>query len=197
MSSIYLMTVITPRDSIQDFYDLYAEHNLSVSFVALGRGTASESAAEIFGLKNNENAVAFTLVTGETWESMKKDFYLKLRLDTPGSGIAIISPISSVGGEGQFAYLMSGQKFERGEESVLKNTERELLIAICNQGYNKIVMDAARTAGAKGGTVIHAIGTGIKKSEEFLGVSLATEKELVLIIVNEDQKRPMAFRDLQ
>ena len=52
-------------------------------------------------------------------------------------------------------------------------------------------MDAAREAGALGGTVIHATGTGVKKSEQFFGVSLATEKEMIYIIVNADQKKPV------
>ena len=43
-------------------------------------------------------------------------------------------------------------------------------------------MDAARAAGAAGGTVIHAKGTGMEGAERFLGVSLGKEKELILIV---------------
>ena len=44
-------------------------------------------------------------------------------------------------------------------------------------------MTAAREAGAAGGTVIHAKGTGMQGAEQFLGVSLASEKEMILIVV--------------
>ena len=49
-------------------------------------------------------------------------------------------------------------------------------------------MDAARKAGAEGGTVLHAKGVGMKRAEKFLGVSLVSEKELVLIVTKTEQK---------
>ena len=49
-------------------------------------------------------------------------------------------------------------------------------------------MDAARAAGAGGGTVLHAKGTGSKRGEKFFGVSLADEKDMVYIIAYADEK---------
>ena len=46
-----------------------------------------------------------------------------------------------------------------------------------------MVMDAAREAGANGGTVINARGTGMEKAEKFLGISLASEKDMTFIVV--------------
>ncbi|MBQ1190124.1 MAG: P-II family nitrogen regulator, partial [Lachnospiraceae bacterium] len=54
-----------------------------------------------------------------------------------------------------------------------------------------MVMDAARSAGAYGGTVIHAKGTGMELAEKFMGVSLASEKELVLIVTQTELKNPI------
>ena len=185
------MTTVTGRDNLVKFHNLYHEHNLDVNFIALGRGTASKDVAELLGLTKYEKAVCFTIVSSDTWKILKADLYKRLGLDHPDAGIVTVSPVSSIGGEGQLAYFTDGQIYERKEESVLKETSREILIVISNQGYNRTVMDAARSAGARGGTVLHATGTGVKKSEEFLGVTLATEKEMTLIIVNKDQKRPV------
>ena len=49
-------------------------------------------------------------------------------------------------------------------------------------------MDAARAEGAGGGTVIHAKGTGLERAEKFLGVSIADEKELILIVTKTEMK---------
>ena len=49
-------------------------------------------------------------------------------------------------------------------------------------------MDVARSVGAGGGTVIHAKGTGMETAEKFLGVSLAAEKEIILIVTRKKQK---------
>ena len=51
-----------------------------------------------------------------------------------------------------------------------------------------MVMDAARGAGAYGGTVIHAKGTGMEQAEKFMGVSLAAEKEMIFIVAKKEQK---------
>lgn len=63
-----------------------------------------------------------------------------------------------------------------------------LLVAITNQGYTEMVMDAARKVHAAGGTIIHAKGTGTDKAEKFLGVSLVAEKEMVLIVARQEKK---------
>ena len=49
-------------------------------------------------------------------------------------------------------------------------------------------MDAARSAGAYGGTVIHAKGTGMEQAEKFMGVTLASEKEIIFIVAKKEQK---------
>ena len=57
-----------------------------------------------------------------------------------------------------------------------------------DQGYTEYIMEAARSANAAGGTVIHAKGTGMQKAEQFLGFSLATEKEMILKVVKNSDK---------
>lgn len=70
----------------------------------------------------------------------------------------------------------------------MKETTHELLVVIANQGYTEMIMDAAREAKATGGTVIHAKGTGMKKAEQFLGVSLAVEKEIIFMVARHENK---------
>lgn len=70
----------------------------------------------------------------------------------------------------------------------MKETKYELLVVIANQGYTDLIMDAAREANATGGTVIHAKGTGMQKAEQFLGVSLAAEKEMIFMVTPKEDK---------
>ena len=51
-----------------------------------------------------------------------------------------------------------------------------------------LIMEAARSAGAHGGTVIHAKGTGMQAADKFMGVSLAIEKEMVFIVAKTEEK---------
>ena len=70
----------------------------------------------------------------------------------------------------------------------MKDTDYELLVEIANQGYIDTVMDAARSAKAGGGTVIHAKGTGMELAKKYLGVSLVEEKEVILIVTKSREK---------
>lgn len=60
-----------------------------------------------------------------------------------------------------------------------------LIIALVNTGFTELVMDAARSEGAQGGTVVHARGTGNKEMEKRFGIVITPDKEMVLILVNE------------
>ena len=62
--------------------------------------------------------------------------------------------------------------------------KHEVILCIVNNGFSDAVMDAAREAGARGGTVIHARGTANKKAEEFFNISIQPEKEVVMILVD-------------
>ena len=132
----------------QRLEQLMKERKVSVNLIALGRGTAQGEVQDMFGMENVEKAVCFSLVTGETWKQLKKDLRSKLKIDVPGTGIAFKMPLSSIGGKRELMFLTDGQGFERGEEESMKNTERELLLVISNEGYNELVMDAAKSAGA-------------------------------------------------
>ena len=64
----------------------------------------------------------------------------------------------------------------------------ELIVVVLNEGRTDMVMNAARRAGAGGGTVLHAKGTGAKRGDKFFGVSLADEKEMIFIVSKSEEK---------
>ncbi len=63
------------------------------------------------------------------------------------------------------------------------NDNYEAVVCIVNAGFTDLVMAAAKEAGARGGTVISALGTGNKEIEKFFGIMITPEKEIVLILV--------------
>ena len=188
MSELYLMITIADRKRFPRIVTLYRQRNLLSSFISLGHGTARGEWLNVLGLDGSERAVCFNIVTGDAWKRVKRDLEQKIRIDVPGVGVAFTIPMSSIGGRRELAFLTEGLKFEKGEESAMKGTDRELLIIVSNQGFHELVMDAAREAGAHGGTVIHARGTGMERSERFLGISLASEKDITFIVARTSQK---------
>ena len=59
----------------------------------------------------------------------------------------------------------------------------DLMVTIVNRGFAEEVMRAAKSAGAEGGTIIYARGTGIHEHAKLFGISIEPEKEIVLTLV--------------
>ncbi len=188
MSELYFMATITDRNKWRRFRTFYRGYGIDITLSTVGTGTAASETLSYFGLEETEKVILFSFVTKELWRTVKEGLEKQVRIDVPGTGIAFIVPLSSIGGKKPLAFLTHNQYFEKGEESTLQNTTYELLIVIAEQGYTDLIMDAARSVGAAGGTVIHAKGTGMEGAERFLGVSLGNEKEMVFIVAKREGK---------
>lgn len=188
MGKLYLTTTIVDRKNGEKYARLYRDCHLTVTFITLGSGTASSEMLDYLGLEATEKTVIFSVQEEEVWLNLKKQLRQKLHIDAPGGGVAFTVPMSSIGGRKTLQFLLEKEGYQREEESVLKDTVHELIIVIANRGYIEPVMEAAREAGAYGGTVIQAKGTGMEQAEKFMGVSLATEKEVIFIVTRREQK---------
>jgi nitrogen regulatory protein PII len=66
----------------------------------------------------------------------------------------------------------------------------KLIIAFVEDSKTDLVLDAAREQGATGATVInHARGEGIEVTKTFLGLSLETQRDVLLFLVEEHMSR--------
>ena len=66
----------------------------------------------------------------------------------------------------------------------------KLIVAFVEDSKTEAVMDAAREAGATGCTVVNnARGEGLEKSKTFFGLTLATQRDVLLMLVEEHLSR--------
>ena len=70
----------------------------------------------------------------------------------------------------------------------MSDSKLEMILCIVNSGHSQDVMDSAKKAGARGGTVIKARGSANPKAEELYGIPIQPEKEIVMIIVKSEIK---------
>ena len=183
---LYYVITITDRAKAPDMLELH--HNLQLSLVLtnLGKGTATSEYLSLYDLEETEKALISTVTDAASLKKLIKSAKQKMFIDIPGNGIMLAIPIKSVGGGKTLAYLTDGQTL--GGTKPNMEFENELIIVILNEGYSDMVMDAAWSAGAMGGTVLHAKGTGKTKTEKFFGVSLAEEKDMIYIVASENKK---------
>lgn len=65
----------------------------------------------------------------------------------------------------------------------MSNYAYEMILCVVNAGFSDSVMDAAREAGAGGGTVIHARGTANPEAEALFHITIQPDKDMVILIV--------------
>lgn len=187
MDRAVLMIVITDRSRGGEFAAWFQSQGATLVLSALGQGTAATEVLDYLGLEATEKAVL--LLAAPRSGRIVRRAARELWLDVPGRGILMTVPISSVGGARARDYLLSWQAEE--DDDMDRDITHELIVVIANRGHTDQVMDAARSAGAAGGTTIHAKGTGTELARKFLGVSLAAEKEIVFILAKEADRKPI------
>lgn len=157
---------------------------LAVDFY--GRGTAVRSMLELLGIDSSEKRIVAAIATREKTKQLIREEKRNLYIGVPGHGIIVAVPVKSVGGGKIMALLNGGQQPEGVQPDI--NYSYELIVVICNAGRTDMVMNGAREAGAAGGTVLHGKGTGAVAAEKFYKVSIAQEKEVILIVSRAEQK---------
>ena len=182
---LYYVIAITDHDRGEAMNALYRAAGLRGILSMPGRGTATSEHLAIYGLDATEKYVISGVGNGDEAEGLIKSAKRKLFIDIPGNGVMLTVPLKSVAGGKTLAYLTDEQKLGGAPRM---DFEHELIIVILNEGYSDFVMDAARAAGAGGGTVLHAKGTGGTRGEKFFSVSLADEKDMIYIIAHRDEK---------
>lgn len=65
--------------------------------------------------------------------------------------------------------------------------EYKLIAAILPKGRANKAMAAAREAGAEGGTILLARGTGVHEAKKFFGLTISSERELLLVLEKPDK----------
>ena len=182
---LYYLITIADRDRAELLAGIYQAAGAAMVLTKLGRGTATGEHLSDYGLDATEKAVISTVADAEQTGQIFKAARRKLFIDIPGNGVMMAIPIKSVAGGRTLGFLTDSTQTGGRPEM---DFSHELIMVILNEGYSDTVMDAARSAGAGGGTVLHAKGTGKARAEKFFGVRLADEKDVVYIVAHADEK---------
>ena len=109
-----------------------------------------------------------------------------MRIDIPGRGIAFTIPITGM--QGPMLRLIQEQQ-KKGDGAEMKETPGNSVIWVSVAGgYSEDVVEAARSAGARGGTVMKGGRRGQEQMTQFFGISVQEEQEFVMIVVPDEKK---------
>lgn len=172
-----MLVVIVEHNKASKVLHLADEKGVTASVAMLGRGTASRTIFDYLGLNDKKKAVL--MLFGKTEEIMDLADYLveKLEMNKPNHGIAYIESAFNVFGTEDNAN--GSENIKRGENMY------NAIYTIVEKGNADDVIEAAEKAGSRGGTVMHARGSGSEEARKVFNMLIEPEKEIVLIISEE------------
>ena len=175
---------IVERGSGGKLVKLYDKHQIFTHIRFEGQGTATSEILDILGLGGSEKDVIVSITTRPAALTLMGKLDDELRGAAPGRGIAFTMPLSALSSL-IASYIDLKTKTEGGTEGPMDNQQKSSMILVTvNQGSTDVVMETARKAGARGGTIIRGRWAGDESFAQTAGITtLQAEKELIFIVV--------------
>ena len=182
MNNLSLLITIAGKDKEKKYLNILNSNKVKFQALTYGTGTASSSLLEYFGLNELSRVLIFAVMPRIKAKHVLKDMDAKIQMQLPGNGISFTIPLSS-----STKYMQDSYR-EKMEDIEMDSLNKHLIVTIANEGYAEIIMNAAKKVGAQGGTTINGRGLETEKIIKFLGVSIAPEKDIVLILTDDNDK---------
>ncbi len=152
------------------------------STILLAKEFADSAVIRALGIGDNRKEVVLTLLPEELVDQVFEVLtYFKRKRRFP-CGKAVLIDVNNI-----IHHNDVNAQFEVAEEVSERrktmDSPHTLITCIVNKGNADEVMEAARKAGATGGTVLAARGTGKEEDQKFFGIQLVPEKDMLLILV--------------
>ena len=175
---------------------LYREGSVPIHYRLNGKGTATSEMLDFLGIGSSDKGILISIMPKNFTDKMLSKLHTELRFGIPGNGIGFTLPLS--GASNHILKMLKRQSEDivdaptRKEDRIMSEEMKNVLIAVvANRGYSEEVMNAARAAGARGGTILHSRRMGNEQAMSFWGLSLQEEKEMILIVANNETKMPI------
>lgn len=188
MQGVKYIITVTHREYAEDYTEFFYKHGVRNLIRIFATGSARDKALSALGIERALKAVFCVAVTEDKIKDINKGLMRETNLSEHGNGFSVTVPLDGIGGEYGKQYLLGDAEINKKESGEMEEKSKYvLLIVIADKGNVDVVMDAARAAGATGGTVLSAKGTGAEVAK-FFGVAISEEKELIHIVTRRESR---------
>lgn len=190
MEPMKLIVSIVERGQGRNMIELCSSQNVTHHLQCAGKGTATSEIMDLLGLDSLEKDVVFSVGKATLVNKLMRDLNHELRGSARSKGIVFDMKITAMSHVLALAILMPVREMQGREEPMMEEgMENSMILVTVNQGFTEEVMDTARKAGARGGTIIHARWAGSKSAEEFYGITVQQEKEIIAIVAPAEKRK--------
>ena len=144
--------------------------------ILLAKGTVNNKIWDFLGLSDIRKEVLYMVTEKNLAYQVLDKLDEEFKFSKPNHGIAFTTSIgTAIGTKGDIYHKT---EVEGREEA----TMYQVITTIVDKGKAEDVIDAARKAGSKGGTIINGRGSGIHETSKLFHMDIEPEKEIVIIL---------------
>ena len=187
MTPCFLIT-ITDVNREKKLNDVFDRAGIVFRFHAHGQGTAPSAILDIFGFSGRTRLLTASLLARQ---NVPKTFRLleeRLFFSEKGRGIAFTIPVTALQNRVAGVLKENLPETQTGEGGTRTMAEHCAIITSVRSGFSDDVIDAARAAGARGGTILKCMRDSSEQVAKQFGVAIKEEQEFVLIVTTREQK---------
>ncbi|MDD4082281.1 MAG: P-II family nitrogen regulator [Sphaerochaetaceae bacterium] len=156
------------------------QYDISGGTIFLARGTVNNSLLNFLSLYDEKKEIVLLGTDSHTASRALVKLNKEFQFEKPNNGIAFTTSVCDI--VGSRCYKSEAYKKDGGVNKLMY----QIIITIVNRGKAEEVIEAAKAAGSKGGTIINARGSGINETSKLFSMEIEPEKETVLILSKED-----------
>ena len=180
---IKLVITIVERRQGKKIAELFSKNGVEWHYQSTGMGTASSELLDVLGFGTSERDVLFSMAEENVVRKMMYNLNNDLREYVQAKGIIFSVSLTGMSSLVAAKLFESAEKSgEEGDEKVEGTSNNSLIMVIVNQGHTDKVMETAKKAGARGGTILKARFNGSEERKQFYGITLQAEKEIIMIL---------------
>ena len=185
MNEFSLLIMLVPFGNAKKIIRYARERGLMGATIMIAYGTVKSKILDFLGIYETRKELILTAGSDELFDTIMAELMKKFDITRNKFGIAFRFPLSYFNVKDKDN---SGKiHFQRKDEKMMKSA----IFTIINRGKAGEVVDASLEAGAKGGTIIHAKGSGLNQTKLIFDMEIEPEKEIVLTIVDDELLEPV------
>ncbi|MCL1846406.1 MAG: P-II family nitrogen regulator [Coriobacteriia bacterium] len=153
--------------------------------ISLGRGTVNDRFLGLLGLDESRKEIITMIVESELASEALQGIGRDMDFHKPNHGIVFSLPVTEfIGRKNAIREAAPGSP----QDNEVKETMFKIIYVVVEKGKAEDVIEVANEAGARGGTIVNARGSGIHEVQKLFSIEIEPEKEEVFIITKEELK---------
>ena len=191
-----MAVLVTREEERKKLEELLEARRVPICYQCRGRGTATSEMLDIFGLSGSVRLITFGILPKHGVQGLFEEAEERLGLSRKGAGIAFTVPV--IGMQHPVFQVLSeetgvpeqrpAEGMEQKREEGKQHMTHVVIWVSVESGYSDEVADAARSAGANGGTVVHGLQRNSARVSDLFGVSSKEERDFVMIVAPKEKK---------